>query len=158
MAFFVKANYNRTGSFLVQIFNVNGTPTILASNDVVRVKISRKDSEILDLDSVPNRDQQGGSSVSFNPGTNQVTVWLNQGDFSQLLPRLAYTVDIDVIDANAVSPQFPGCIKHADRGTLIVSPALSVGDMGLYDSSSTSSSSSYSSASSSSSALEKAGH
>lgn len=111
---------NRTVDFTVNLFENDGTTEVLlASDDVVRVKIGRgTGAPSLDLDSTGA--ESGGSVVSFTAGTNDVTVRF--GTDTSAMDVGAYDVEVAVVDNSETAPV--DAIKHAEYGVLNLHPTM----------------------------------
>lgn len=123
MSFENIAYAGRTTDFTVLLYEDDGsTALVLANADVVRVKIGRAGSVVLDLDSAA--DTANGSGVTVdNRSAAQVTVRLAQGDTSAM--QGTYDVEVLVVDASDSD-----LIKTCEYGCMHILPSQS-GDTGL---------------------------
>lgn len=126
MSFENIAYAGRTTDFTVLLYEDDGsTALVLANADVVRVKIGRAGSVVLDLDSAA--DTANGSGVTVdNRSAAQVTVRLAQGDTSAM--QGTYDVEVLVVDASETSPA--NAVKACEYGCMHILPSQS-GDTGL---------------------------
>jgi len=120
---------NRTTDWTIAIKTASGGYLQLAATDVVRVKVSRAGTTILDLDSVAA--SSNGSSVTVDElgdGSTtyaSVTLRLAQGDTASL--QGTYDVEVAVVDDSETTPA--DAIKTAERGVLHIVPSGD-GDVG----------------------------
>jgi len=125
MSFEACVDAGRTVDFTVPIYESDGsTAIVLAATDVVRVKIGRRETVSLDLDSVAATEN--GSVVTVdetNPAS--VTVRLAQADTIGL--DGAYDCEVSVVDDSEESPA--DAIKCAEKGVIHFLPSMS-GDVG----------------------------
>jgi len=111
---------NRTARFLITVTDADGDNVVLASGDVVRVKIGRGNATpLLDLDSAA-ATANGSSLTAANPST-----LLLVAEDSDLTPGI-YDIEVAIVDASDGS----GRIKHAESGTFIIHDTPG-GDTGL---------------------------
>jgi hypothetical protein len=112
MSFLAHVWKNRTSVFSVPITEANGTTAVtLQENDVVRIKIGKVgDTPVLDLESSDNTEN--GSSLTFTPLGNTVTVTLRQED-TNLLSVGAHDCEVGVVDASELD-----AFKHAESGVI----------------------------------------
>lgn len=126
MPFLIIAHENRTEQFTISIKDPDGGYVVLESTDVVRVKIHRSGTTVLDLDNSATDD---GSSVTIsNVGDGssvhaQATLRLRQGDLDGM--KGMYDMEISVVDDSDSD-----YIKAVETGSIeiISSPD---GDIGL---------------------------
>lgn len=112
MSFELVAAAGRTIDFDIQLFETDGTTEVtVASTDVVRVKIGRRGTVTLDLDSAAA--SSNGSTVTISAGTNDVTLRLDQDDSSSLSGP--YDVEVNLVDDSDSDK-----IKHFEFGTLSI--------------------------------------
>jgi hypothetical protein len=134
--FSINVYQGRTIDFDVQIYENDGTTAVsLASDDVVRVKVGKGEAEP-DLDMSSIEAETGGSSVTFTPNTNDVTVRF--GTDTNDIEDGIYDMEVAVVDASETAP--PDAIKHAEYGVMTLHPTMA-GELGDEESSSSSSTS-----------------
>ena len=129
MSFLMVAYRNRTRDFTVYVKSPSGGYVILANDDIVRVKIHRNNTVILDLDN--NATSNGSYSQISNQGNGstvhaQAILRLAQSDLSSL--KGTYDVEISVVDNSETAPA--NAIKSVETGVLeiIETPG---GDIGV---------------------------
>lgn len=145
LEFLIDMLKNRTRFFTINLFEADGvTEVLLASQDVVRIKIIRGDHLYIDLSSeYESSGTTDGSTVQFSAGTNVINVRISQGETADMAPGI-YDFEINVVDASDVDATGAIAIKHVQNGTFNLLPSGS-GPIDLDESSSPSSSSSSSS-------------
>ena len=128
MSFLIIAHAKRTKDFTLTIKSPSGGYVVLADTDIVRVKISRGNATVLDLD---NNATDDGSVVTIaGRGADDTfataTLRLAQGDLTTL--KGMYEMEITVVDASETDPD--NAIKVVDIGSveILASPS---GDVGL---------------------------
>lgn len=119
--FFITIRGGRIKDFAIAILESdNVTPCILQAEDVVRVKIGRVEAgfmnPILDLSS--NLVTEGGTSITFTPGTNQVTLRIGT-DTAGMFGAFDVEVLV-VVAAETNSWGEPGVAKRVDSGVLFI--------------------------------------
>lgn len=118
----------RTSDLTIDLYEADGvTPADLVSGDVVRMKIGKKNRPLPYLDLSSATQTANGSSITFTPGSNVVTVRIAQGDTAALFEQTC-TAEIDVVDVTEQTP--PNAIKFADEGVIHLS-ATQAGNLGL---------------------------
>ncbi|MBD3405249.1 MAG: hypothetical protein GF411_03820, partial [Candidatus Lokiarchaeota archaeon] len=99
MSFLLTANENRTKDYTVSIKSASGGYTQLESTDVVRVKIHRAGTTVLDLggDATSNGSFSQISNVGDGSSVHaQASLRLAQGDLNGM--KGMYDVEIAVVD------------------------------------------------------------
>ena len=128
MPFNLVAYKNRTTDFDFPIYEDDGTtPVILASGDVVRIKLSlaAHTTPALDIDSVGATGNGSVVTLTLNPGLARLR--LAQADTTALVERL-YFAEVAVVDESETAPA--DAIKVVDRGTIEIQ-ASQGGDVGV---------------------------
>jgi hypothetical protein len=115
MSFEIALSKNRTCDTSIAILEADGkTPIVLASTDVVRFKMFRRDQAVplLDLDTVtPSAAGSGITVDQLEPA--RVTLRVAQAD-TAVLDLGTYDAEVDVVDDSETLP--PKAIKLADHG------------------------------------------
>ena len=130
MAFEINVQARGTHDFTVPITTASGGFLQLGASDVVRCKVQRGSTEVLDIDS--ETATANGSLVTIDElgdgsATNaSVTVRFAQEDLTALAG--GYTVIIGVVDDSETAPA--DAFKVAEAGLLTVSVPAVTGDVG----------------------------
>jgi hypothetical protein len=120
MGFEIVTEQGRTRDFTATLKTASGGYLQLAAEDVVRMKVGRGGSSVLDLDSVADTASGSGITVDqLGDGASthcSVTIRLAQGDVESL--KGMYQAEIDVVDESSVSPS--NALLPVDRGSVSV--------------------------------------
>lgn len=129
-SFEVMADANRTVDFTVPIKTASAGFLILGATDVVRVKVSRSGTTILDLDSEAASANDSSVTVDqLGDGSEthaSVTVRFAQADLASL--QGAYSCEVAIVDDSETAPA--DAFKTAERGILHVRAPSPDGDIG----------------------------
>jgi hypothetical protein len=119
MSFLMVTYRNRTRDFDVQVKSPSGGYVVLAADDVVRIKIHRNGTIVLDLDNVATGNGSYSQVTTQGDGASahaQATLRLAQGDVQTL--KGTYEVEVAVVDNSETSPA--DAIKSCETGVLEV--------------------------------------
>lgn len=125
MSFLIRTRQNRTQGYTVGLLEADlVTQVLLSATDVVRFKVGANgETPAIDLSSI--EPSEHGSTLTFTPGTNTVTVTLAQGDVRTRSG--AFDAEILVVDDSVNLPSDANpeekAIKHAESGVLFVHPS-----------------------------------
>lgn len=101
----------RKVSWTVQVEDAAGDDSTIASGDVVRFKLYRRNNSTPSLDLNSDDDT---SNVAFTAGTNDVTLTLLQANTSGLTPDV-YSAEVSVVDSSESD-----AIKQVEDGIVVI--------------------------------------
>ena len=131
MGFEIVAEQGRTQDFTITIKQADGGYLQLAETDVVRMKIGRGGTTVLDLDDkAVTTNKSGITIISRGNGSSvhcSVTVRLAQADLADMSGF--YRAAVLVVDDSETAPA--NAIKPADVGSVVVVGTKLGGDEGL---------------------------